>query len=155
MADADPDAHPAAQPAVTIDPSDFDAVGVMSEVLVALRVHAIEHGVDVQASVSAPPGRHRLLIAARPGGHVVLGVRFSELTLSRRNVLVSAFAAPARRHDWDTDEDDEGVTRRFPPGTEPTAIAFEALAVLTLGGVPPEPRRVTATDATGAPVPLG
>jgi hypothetical protein len=135
---------------VTIDPGDFDAVGVLGEVVVALRRHALERDVDVVAMVSAPPGRHRLTINARPGGHVVLGVRYVDLSLSRLNVVAEALG----RRGWDLDEDADGATYRFPPGTEHTTVAFEALAVLTVGGTPPVPRAVIATDAAGAPVRL-
>ena len=50
---------------------------------------------------------------------------------------------------WDADEDREGATRRFPPGTEHTAVAFEVLEVLTLGGAPADPRTVAVVDADG------
>jgi hypothetical protein len=135
---------------VTIDPGDFDAVGLLGEVVVSLRRHALERHVDVVAVVSAPPGRHRLTINARPGGHVVLGVRYVDLSLSRLNVIAEALG----RRGWDLDEDADGATYRFPPGTEHTTVAFEALAVLTVGGTPPVPRTVIATDAAGAPVRL-
>ena len=135
----------------SVDPSDFDSIGVMTEIVVSLRRHAIEHGLDVTATVSAPPGRHTLHMAARPGGHVVLGVRYDQLTRSRRNVMADALSSRA----WDLDEDAEGATRRYPPGTEPTTIAFEALAVLTLGGTPADPRTVSAVDSSGSSVSLG
>ena len=134
----------------TIDPGDFDAIGVVTDIVIALRRHVMDHAVDATASVSAPPGRHVLRLTARPGGHAVLGVRFDELSRSRRNVLAEAL----HKRGWDDDADGEGATRRFPPGTEATTVAFEVLAVLTLGGTPPEPRTVTASDASGAPVEL-
>lgn len=134
----------------SLDPSDFDAIGVMTEIVVSLRSHAIGRGLDVKATVSAPPGRHTLSMAARASGHVVLGVRYDELTLSRRNVMADALA----RREWDLDEDAEGATRRYPPGTEPTTVSFEALAVLTLGGTPAEPRTVSAVDSSGSSVEL-
>src|SRR4051794_36146878 len=105
----------------------------------------MERGVDVIASVAAPPGRHQLLIVARPGGHVVLAVRYDDLTLSRRNVLAEALV----QRGWDADEDREGATRRFPPGTEHTAVAFEVLEVITVGGAPADIRTVTLVDAHG------
>lgn len=134
----------------SIDPGDFDAIGVMTDIVVSLRRHAIEHGLNVAATVSAPPGRHPLSMAARSSGHVVLGVRYDELTRSRRNVMADALS----RRAWDLDDDVEGATRRYPPGTEPTTIAFEALAVLTLGGTPAEPRTVSAVDSSGSSVEL-
>jgi hypothetical protein len=136
--------------APTIDPGDFDSFVVVADLVVALRRHTMDRGVDVIASVSAPPGRHELRIVARPGGHVVLAIRYDDLTLSRHNVLAEAL----HQRGWDTDEDREGATRRFPPGTEHTAVAFEVLEVITLGGAPAEPRDVTAVDATGTPVAL-
>jgi len=135
----------------SIDPSDFDAIGVMTEIVVSLRRDAIEHTLDVAATVSAPAGRHTLSMAGRSSGHVVLGVRYDELTLSRRNVIADALS----RREWDLDEDGEGATRRYPPGTEPTTIAFESLAVLTLGGTSAEPRTVSAVDSSGSSVELG
>jgi hypothetical protein len=136
--------------AVTLDPADFDAIGVLSEVVLNLRRLAMIRRTDVIATISAPPGRHRLHIAARTGGHTVFTIRFDELTSSRRNVLAGALA----KRGWDLDEDGEGATFRYPPGTEHTTVAFDALPLLTLGGVPPDIRIVTAQDATGAPVDL-
>jgi len=138
------------EPAV-LDPADFDAIGVLTDIVLTLRRHAFERQVDVTAFVSAPAGRHALDLSARAGGHVVLGVRYDILTPSRRNVLIQAFD----RRGWDENEDGSGVTRRFPPGTEASDVAFEALGVLALGGTPPERRTITAVDATGAPVALG
>jgi hypothetical protein len=134
----------------TIDPGDFDAFGVVADLVVAVRAAVMERGVDVVATISAPPGRHQVRLVGRPGGHVVLAVRYDDLTLSRRNVLADAL----RRREWDPDEDREGATHRFPPGTEHTAVAFEVLEVLTAGGAPAERRTVTAIDANGRPVAL-
>jgi len=135
---------------VTIDPNDFDAVGVLAETVVTLRGHAMERQRDVVATISAPPGRHQVKVVARPGGHVVLAVRFDDLTTSRRNVIADALM----RRGWDLDEDTEGATFRFPPGTEHTTVAFDTLATLTLGGAPAGHRTVTAVDGTGAAVEL-
>jgi hypothetical protein len=135
---------------VTVDPNDFDAVGVVSEAIVTLRGYAMERQSDVVATISAPPGRHHLKVVARPGGHVVLAVRFDDLTSSRRNVIADALT----RRGWDLDEDGEGATFRFPPGTEHTTVAFDVLEVLTLGGAPGDRRTMTAVDSTGAPVEL-
>ena len=99
--------------APTIDPSNFDAIGVMTEVVISLRGAAMERQMDIEATVSAPPGRHHLTVFARTGGHVLLGVRFDAVTLSRRNVVDAALT----KRGWQLDEDDEGATRRFPPGT--------------------------------------
>jgi hypothetical protein len=134
----------------TIDPGDFDSFGVVADLVLAVRAAVMERGVDVVATIAAPPGRHAVLVVGRPGGHTVLAVRFDDLTLSRRNVLAEALAGRG----WDADEDREGATRRFPPGTEHTAVAFEVLEVITAGGAPAEPRAVTAVDATGRPVAL-
>jgi hypothetical protein len=134
----------------TIDPGDFDSFGVVADLVIALRRYTMERGVDVVAAISAPPGRHEVRVVARPGGHVVLAVRYDDLTLSRRNVLADAL----QRRGWDADEDREGATRRFPPGTEHTAVAFEVLEVITLGGAPAEPRTVSVIDANGTPVAL-
>jgi hypothetical protein len=134
--------------ATTIDPGDFDAFGVVGDLVVALRQATLERGVDVVAAISAPPGRHVVRVVARPGGHVVLAVRYDDLTLSRRNVLAEALQGRS----WDADEDREGATRRFPPGTEHTAVAFEVLEVLTVGGAPADPRTVTVVDGNGQPV---
>jgi hypothetical protein len=136
--------------AVTLDPNDVDAVGIMADVVVTLRRHAMERQSDIVASISAPPGRHRLNVTARAGGHMVFSVRFDELSNSRRNVIAEALG----RRDWDLDEDGEGATRRYPPGTEHTTVAFDALAVLTLGGAPGGRRTITARDATGHAVEL-
>jgi hypothetical protein len=133
-----------------IDLDDFDAVGVASDALVALRVHAIEHGTDAAATVSAPDGWHRVVATARESGHLVLSVRYGELTLSRWNNVAAAIA----KRGWDLDDDAEGATRRFPPGTEATTVAFELLASLTLSGAPAGTRSITAVDGNGDPVEL-
>jgi hypothetical protein len=119
--------------------------------VLSLRQAAFERQKDIEAVISAPPGRHELRVVARSGGHVVFAVRFDELTNSRRNVMADALA----RRGWDPDEDGEGATFRYPPGTDYTSVAFDALAVLTLGGAPASERTVAAHDATGEPVELG
>lgn len=140
-----PDVEP-----LRVDPADFDAVGVLSDAVVALRVHSIEAAVDAAATISAPAGWHRVVVTARPSGHVVVGVRYSELSTSRWHNVAEALA----RRDWQLDEDQEGATVRFPPGTEPTDAAFEVLAALTLAGAPADLRTVTAVDGRGEPVAL-
>lgn len=136
---------------VSVDLGDFDAVGVMSGIVLAVRSHAIEAEADVTATISAPDGWHRVVATARSSGHVVLGIRYTELTPSRRHNVEKALA----RRGWQPDEDGDGVTRRFPPGTDASDPAFEILSVLPLAGAPADVRRVQATDATGTPVPLG
>jgi hypothetical protein len=144
-------ADPAAAPGtVRLDLGDFDAVGVAGDVVVAVRAHAIEHGRDVAATVSAPDGWHRVVVTGRPGGHTVLGVRYSELTASRWHNIAGALAGRG----WDLDDDGEGATRRYPPGTEASTAAFEILAVAALAGAPTDVRQVTAVDADGRPVRL-
>ena len=135
---------------VTLDLGDFDAVGVAADVIDAVRRHAIESGGDVAATVSAPDGWHRVVVTGRRSGHTVLGVRYSELTRSRRHNVERALAGRS----WDLDDDADGATHRFPPGTEASTVAFELLAVVSLGGAPTGFRHVTAIDAQGQPVPL-
>lgn len=127
---------------LSVDPSDFDALGVMTEVVMALRTSAFDRAADSSAEVSAPPGRHRVTVGARGGGHVVLGVRYDELTLSRRNVV----AAALDRRGWDLDADTEGASRRFPPGTDAGTVAVEVLTALTVGGTPADVRTITYDD---------
>jgi hypothetical protein len=140
---------PEPSPAI-LDLGDFDAVGVATEIVLALRRHAIEQDTDAAATVAAPPGWQRLVVTARSSGHVVLGIRFSELSRSRWNNIAGAL----EKRGWDLDEDAEGATIRFPPGTEATSAAFEVLAAATLSGAPTDERTVTAVDGRGAPVPL-
>jgi hypothetical protein len=135
---------------VSLDLGDFDAVGIATEIVHSVRSHAIERSVDTTASVSAPDGWHRLIVTALPSGHVVLSVRHTELSESRRNNVASALA----RREWQLDEDDDGATRRFPPGVDAADPAFEILATLTLSGAPTDVRQATAVDATGTPVTL-
>ena len=134
-----------------LDLGDFDAVGVTTDVVVALRVHAIEHGCDAAATVDAPAGYQRLVVTARPSGHVVLGVRYSDLGRSRWNNLADAL----EQRGWQLDDDGEGATRRYPPGSGASEAAFEALAAVTLAGAPADVRTVTAVDGNGDPVALG
>jgi hypothetical protein len=133
-----------------LDLDDFDAVGIASEVLVTLRVHAIEHHTDAAATVSSPEGWHRLVATARDSGHLVLSARLVDLSTSRFHNVSAAL----RSRGWDFDEDGDGATVRYPPGTETTTAAFELLAVLTLSGAPRGVREVTAVDGDGAPVDL-
>jgi hypothetical protein len=133
-----------------LDLDDFDAVTVMTSVVVALRAHAILTGTDALATVTAPPGWHGVKVAARPGGHVVVGVRYTPLSPSRWHNV----AGVLNTRGWQPDEDAEGATRTFPPGSEPTDAAFEALATLSAAGAPAGIRQVTAFDGEGRPVPL-
>jgi hypothetical protein len=137
-------------PPLRLDLGDFDAIGVATELVVTLRAHAIQHDTDAAATVSAPDGWHHLVITARRSGHVVLGIRYSDLTRSRVHNLSRAL----HQREWDLDEDDDGVTRRYPPGTEASTAAFEILTVLTLAGAPTGTREVTAVDGTGQPIDL-
>lgn len=134
-----------------LDLADFDVVGVATDVVVALRTHAIEHELDAAATVDAPAGYQRVVVTARPSGHVVLGTRYSDLGRSRWNNLADAL----EQRGWQLDDDGEGSTRRYPPGSQPSDAAFEALAAVTLSGAPSDVRAVTAVDAAGAPVDLG
>ena len=135
---------------IVLDLGDFDAVGIAADVVDAVRRHAIESGGDVAATVSAPDGWHKVVVTGRRSGHTVLGVRYSDLTRSRWHNVARAVA----ERGWDLDDDQEGSTHRFPPGTEASAVAFELLAAVSLGGAPPTLRQVTAVDASGSPIPL-
>ena len=133
-----------------IDPSDFDAVGILSEAVVTLRAHVMATDRDTAATVDAPEGWHHVVVTAKPGGSSVLVVRYGELTLSRLRNLAGALSTRG----WQLDEDGEGATLRQPPGTPATEVAFEVLAVLTSAGAPAAVRSVTAQDADGTPVNL-
>lgn len=146
---ADPAPEPAPEP-VALDLGDFDAVGVAADVVDVVRRHAIESGGDVAATVSAPEGWHRVVVTGRRSGHTVLSVRYSPLSRSRWHNVSTALAV----RDWDVDDDHEGATFRAPPGTEASAVAFELLAVVSVGGAPTDVRHVTAVDAEGRPVAL-
>jgi hypothetical protein len=135
---------------VALDLGDFDAVGVAADVVDVVRRHAIESGHDVAATVSAPDGWHRVVVTGRRSGHTVVGVRYSDLTRSRWHNVGRALA----ERGWDLDDDEEGSTRRYPPGTEASTVGFELLAAVSVAGAPTDVRQVTAVDATGAPVPL-
>jgi hypothetical protein len=105
---------------------------------------------DTAATVSAPDGWHRVVMTARDSGHVVLGVRYEPLSTSRLKNVAAALA----KRGWQLDDDGEGATTRFPPGTDATTPAFELLAAATVSGAPGNIRTVTATDGTGAAVDL-
>jgi hypothetical protein len=135
---------------VTLDLDDFDALGVAEEIVLALRVHAIEAEVDAVAEVPAPDGYQRVMVTARSSGHMVLSVRFRDLGSSRRNNLMKALI----ERGWHPDDDADGATRRFPPGSEAADTAFELLATATLAGAPSGLRLVTAVDGHGTPVDL-
>lgn len=140
---------PAAAP-LTVDLADFDAVGILTAAVGALRIRSIEAGLDAAATLDAPEGWHRVVITARPGGHVVVGVRYTPLSASRWHNAAEALA----RRGWQLDEDQEGATIRFPPGAEPTDAAFEALAAATVAGAPASVRTMTAVDARGSTIDL-
>lgn len=135
---------------LAVDLADFDAVGILGAAVVALRVRSIEADTDAAATIDAPDGWHRVVITARSSGHVVVGVRYTPLSTSRWHNAAEALA----RRGWQLDEDQEGATVRFPPGTDPTDAAFEALAAATVAGAPADVRTMTAVDGTGAPVDL-
>ena len=135
---------------VVIDPSDFDAVGVLSDAIVSLRAHVLINEIDASATVSAPDGWHRLVINAKRGGSSVLVIRFNDLSASRLRNVADALG----KRGWQLDEDREGATLRQPPGTTATDSAFEVLAVISLGGAPATPREVVGRDVDGTPVEL-
>ena len=133
-----------------VDLGDFDAVGIVSEVLVSLRAHTMATSADTAATVSAPDGWHRAVMTARESGHVVLGVRYEPLSTSRLKNVAGALAGRG----WQLDDDGEGATIRFPPGTDAATPAFELLAAATVSGAPSDERSITATDGTGAAIDL-
>jgi len=135
---------------LAIDPSDFDAVGILSDAIVTLRAHVMATDRDTAATVDAPEGWHHVVVTAKPGGSSVLVVRYGTLTLSRLRNLAGSLAARG----WQLDEDGEGATLRQPPGTAATEVAFEILAVITAAGAPVEIRSVTAADAAGTALDL-
>ena len=136
---------------VVLDLTDPDGVGVLNDVVLALRGQVMDAGSAATATVAAPDGWHRLMLTAMPGGHVVLGVRFAGLTKSRTNNVAEALD----RRGWQLDEDGEGATHRHPPGTDAMTIAFESLTMVGVAGSPKTARRITAVDADGTAVPVG
>jgi hypothetical protein len=135
---------------ITVDPADFDAVGVFSDAVVNVRAHVMATGLDTAIAVDAPEGWHRVVITSKPGGSSVIVVRFNELSMSRLRNVAEALG----RRGWQADEDGEGATLRQPPGTTATDVAFEVLAVLTIAGAPSSPRLAAATDTNGTSVDL-
>ena len=98
---------------LSVDPSDFDAVGVLSDAVVNLRAHVMAADADTAATLSAPPGWHHVVVTAKPGGSTVLVVRYGDLTVSRLRNVADALS----RRGWQLDEDGEGATLRQAPGT--------------------------------------
>lgn len=135
---------------ITVDPADFDAVGVFSDAVVNVRAHVMATGLDTAISVDAPEGWHRVVVTAKPGGSSVIVVRFNELSMSRLRNVADALG----RRGWQLDEDVEGATLRQPPGTSATDVAFEVLAALTVAGAPSTPRQAAAVDTGGTAVDL-
>lgn len=133
-----------------IDPTDFDAVGVVADAVVNLRAHVMATSRDTAMTVAAPAGWHQVVVTAKAGGSSVIVVRYFELTLSRLRNVAEALG----RRGWQLDEDGEGATLRQPPGTSATDVAFEVLAVLTVAGGPTTPRTATGADADGTEVDL-
>lgn len=136
--------------AVVIDPTDFDAVGVLTEAIVSLRAHVLINEIDAAVTVSAPEGWHPLVINAKQGGSSVLVVRFNELSASRLRNVADALS----KRGWQLDEDREGATLRQPPGTTATDTAFEVLSVIGTGGAPTRPRTLVARDGNGNEIDL-
>jgi hypothetical protein len=135
---------------ITIELSDFDAVGVLSEVVVTLRAHVMATDSDAAATIDAPAGWQHVVVTAKPGGSSVLVVRYGELSMSRMRNVADALHGRG----WQLDEDGEGATLRRPPGTPATDVAFEVLAVLVVAGAPATERSVSATAADGTPIDL-
>jgi hypothetical protein len=135
---------------LTLDLGDFDAVGVASSIVVGLRSHAVMSGADAVATVTAPSGWHTVQVVARGSGHVVVRVSYAALSPSRLHNVATAL----ERRGWHLDEDAEGATRTFPPGSEPSDAAFEFLAALTVAGAPTDVRSVSTVAADGGPVAL-
>jgi hypothetical protein len=135
---------------VVIDPTDFDAVGVLTEAIVSLRAHVLIREVDASATVSAPEGWHPLVINAKQGGSSVLIIRFNELSASRLRNVADALS----KRGWHLDEDRQGATLRQPPGTTATDSAFEVLSAIGIGGAPTDSRTVVARDGNGTEVDL-
>ncbi len=133
-----------------IDPSDFDAVGLLSEAIVSVRAHVLIEEIDASATITAPEGWHRLVINAKQGGSSVLVVRFNDLSASRLRNVADALV----RRGWQLDEDREGATLRQPPGTSATDTAFEVLAAIAAAGAPSTPRTVSAIDTDGTEIDL-
>ena len=105
---------------VLVDLSDFDAVGILANVILALRANAIERNEDVAATVSAPDAWHRLVITCSSTGNLVLRVRFTDLTVSRAKNVAKALA----QRGWQLDEDRDGAAVRQKPGIEATEIGW-------------------------------
>ena len=137
--------------AIELDLADFDAVGVLSDVIVDLRAHVMVHEREAAATISAPTAWHQLVINAKHGGSSVLVVRFSALTASRLRNVATALSARG----WQLDEDREGATLRQPPGTASADVAFEVLGALVVAGAPKDVRIVTMRDADGGEVTRG
>lgn len=128
---------------LVIDPSDFDAIGLLTDAIVSLRAHVMVNEIDASATVTAPEGWHPLVINAKQGGSSVLVVRFNELSNSRLRNVADALS----KRGWQLDEDREGATLRQPPGTSATDSAFEVLSSIGVGGAPNSPRTLVARDA--------
>jgi len=135
---------------VLVDLSDFDAVGIVGDVVVSVRSHAIESATDTSATVSAPDGWHAVVINCSSTGNVVLRARFEQLSRSRVNNVSKALIAKG----WQIDEDQGGASSRQAPGTEATTVAFEILAALTVAGAPSDTRSVIGRDGTGSEIAL-
>jgi hypothetical protein len=130
---------------------ETEAVGLLNDLLVALRSYVMQADAAAIATVAAPEGWHRVVVTAMPGGHTVLGVRYAGLSKSRTNNVAEALD----RRGWQLDEDGGGATHRHPPGTDALTVAFEMLTVARVAGAPRTPRRITAVDPEGSPVAVG
>ena len=106
--------------------------------------------IDEAATVSAPHGWHRVVLNCSPTGHLNLRVRFVDLTTARSNNVSKALV----ERGWQLDEDRDGASVRYLPGTEAITVAFDMLAVLALAGAPSDVRTVTAVDSTGRAIDL-
>ena len=137
---------------VLLDLGDFDAVGIAGHIVAAVRSHAILTGLPATATVAPPDGWHTLRITATRSGIVTLRFRAKELSVSRWSNVFRDMAD--RGTGWGPDDDHAGMSKVFHPGTDPTDVAFEILAALTVSGAPSDVRQVTLQDVDGTSITL-
>ncbi len=124
----------------SVDLGDFDALSVMTDLIIELRSRSITSG-QAAIVIDAPSGWHRLTLTVSATGHGLARIVSDDLTTSRRHNVTRALLG----NGWTEDEGRESMYLRLVPGTQAGELAFDLLAALGAGGAPSGIRALTVS----------